>query len=336
MVESKHPYENNEDWTKQAHFPGAKRIVLKWDPQTSTESGCDWVRVFKNNNPDHHVYERRELSGDYSANNWPEAQIEGTDMISFRFYSDGSCTRWGFKCTATATIEQEVAAVPWKGDLAVQLATVLSSITNRMCGAEPTISPAIAKILDSPLFSGGISNASLGRLVGFEVHLNDALQASLEQFSNIIGSDKLIRTATAGTQTQAQQFALQMINDEGAGGTVVQAVFDASKQKMLGKSPLLCALFACIVYHGGMMDEAQAFGESIGLCDVPPSLENAWSRAKAAYMAMAQQRQNMEPEAKAQHVSHTTHFGIRGGLPRLSCSHTHAVVIMMTCGRMAG
>lgn len=48
-IESKHPYDNNTNDFLPVLVPGAVRLVVTFDPASSTENQCDYVRLLKNN-----------------------------------------------------------------------------------------------------------------------------------------------------------------------------------------------------------------------------------------------------------------------------------------------
>lgn len=49
VIESKHPYANNTNDFTPVLVPGATRLVVTFDPASSTENQCDYVRLLKNN-----------------------------------------------------------------------------------------------------------------------------------------------------------------------------------------------------------------------------------------------------------------------------------------------
>ena len=106
---------DNEDWTKEVLIPGATSMEIEWDSQCRTESmlyiahavfvlqsgtesvsaadGCDWVRVFKDNDEQQTIYPDR-LSG----SSWPGViTVDNCESLSFKFHSDYSGNYWGFK-----------------------------------------------------------------------------------------------------------------------------------------------------------------------------------------------------------------------------------------------
>jgi len=46
-LESRHPYTNNVEQYEAIAFPGARRLIVKFDPKSSSEKGCDFVRFYR-------------------------------------------------------------------------------------------------------------------------------------------------------------------------------------------------------------------------------------------------------------------------------------------------
>jgi hypothetical protein len=46
IIESKHPYDNSMDEYQSYTFKGAKRLSISFDPQSQTENGCDYLRLY--------------------------------------------------------------------------------------------------------------------------------------------------------------------------------------------------------------------------------------------------------------------------------------------------
>lgn len=88
--ESRHPYGNNEKSEQKVSMPGAKSIVITFDPKCCTEGGCDILRIFT---------ESQSWQRD-GGGTWNPITIE-QDHFTFSWYSDGSCTDWGYCFTAT-------------------------------------------------------------------------------------------------------------------------------------------------------------------------------------------------------------------------------------------
>lgn len=101
--ETKHPYDCNEDRYDHITFPGAKRILLAFDPQTTTEKGCDYLRIYKSTERTEYWGENQYSGGkDGSSHNWPglgsNPPLEiPADQCVLHFHSDGSVVDWGVK-----------------------------------------------------------------------------------------------------------------------------------------------------------------------------------------------------------------------------------------------
>ena len=54
-------------------IPGAKRLLVSFDPQTATEDGNDWVRFYSDAAHNDTIRGAREFTGgkDGGASNWP-------------------------------------------------------------------------------------------------------------------------------------------------------------------------------------------------------------------------------------------------------------------------
>ncbi|XP_074046652.1 zinc finger ZZ-type and EF-hand domain-containing protein 1 isoform X2 [Macrotis lagotis] len=94
--ESKHPYKNNTTFEDKVHIPGAIYLSVKFDPQCSTEEGCDELAVSSSSD---FQQDRHSFSG--SSQKWIDFELPG-DTLYYRFTSDMSNTEWGYKFTVTA------------------------------------------------------------------------------------------------------------------------------------------------------------------------------------------------------------------------------------------
>ncbi|XP_072475032.1 zinc finger ZZ-type and EF-hand domain-containing protein 1 isoform X2 [Notamacropus eugenii] len=94
--ESKHPYKNNTTFEDKVHIPGAIYLSVKFDPQCSTEEGCDELTVSSSSDLQQ---DRHSFSG--SSQKWIDFELPG-DTLYYRFTSDMSNTEWGYKFTVTA------------------------------------------------------------------------------------------------------------------------------------------------------------------------------------------------------------------------------------------
>ncbi|XP_044939088.1 zinc finger ZZ-type and EF-hand domain-containing protein 1 isoform X1 [Mustela putorius furo] len=94
--ESKHPYNNNTNFEDKVHIPGAIYLSVKFDPQCSTEEGCDELAMASSSD---FQQDRHTFSG--SQQKWKDFELPG-DTLYYRFTSDMSNTEWGYKFTVTA------------------------------------------------------------------------------------------------------------------------------------------------------------------------------------------------------------------------------------------
>jgi hypothetical protein len=108
VYESKHPYDNSMDEYTNIMVPNARQLIITFDPQSSTESGCDYVRFYKNSAHEETFPGAEMFSGGLngSTGNWPGIGgcdpyvVPGNSFVLF-FHSDGSVNSWGFKMFVT-------------------------------------------------------------------------------------------------------------------------------------------------------------------------------------------------------------------------------------------
>lgn len=113
--ESKHPYENSSDIYTPVSAPGAVRLSIVFDPETSTESGCDYVVFYTDSTHSKKVPNSDQFSGgkDGSSSNWPGVKnnppfvVEGDSFVIY-FHSDGSVNDWGYKMYVTAEFSSDM------------------------------------------------------------------------------------------------------------------------------------------------------------------------------------------------------------------------------------
>jgi hypothetical protein len=95
--ESPHPYPDDSDSVHKISIPGAVRLEIAFDPQSRTESGCDYVRFVL---PDGRVVGDDKYTGRGGSAHWagvgsiPALIVEGSE-VEARFHSDGSTNDWG-------------------------------------------------------------------------------------------------------------------------------------------------------------------------------------------------------------------------------------------------
>jgi hypothetical protein len=105
IKESKHPYDNSQDYDFDISFPGATSIEIVFDDRCRSEGGCDFVR-FK---VDDKVVGSDKYTGRGDSAHWagvrgvPKLVIPGS-KVTGHFHSDGSDNDWGYKLTATARV----------------------------------------------------------------------------------------------------------------------------------------------------------------------------------------------------------------------------------------
>lgn len=107
VLESKHPYDNNTKQTTLVCVPGAVRLSVSFDPQSRTETGCDYLVFYK----DSSKRARWGLDKYSGRDNWPGCggrpplEIPGPSFVLY-WFTDGSNYDWGWRFTVTASMAQ--------------------------------------------------------------------------------------------------------------------------------------------------------------------------------------------------------------------------------------
>ena len=103
VFESEHPYRHNMNDYVTISIKGAKSLVITFDEMSATESGCDYLRFYKDDT--HQAYwGAGQYSGGQngSPSNFPGCKgreplhIPATSCVMY-FYSDSSVNDWGYK-----------------------------------------------------------------------------------------------------------------------------------------------------------------------------------------------------------------------------------------------
>lgn len=50
VIESAHEYSNDMRYNEEIYFPGARKLMIEFDPRCNTESGCDRVYFYTESN----------------------------------------------------------------------------------------------------------------------------------------------------------------------------------------------------------------------------------------------------------------------------------------------
>eukprot|EP01041_Mallomonas_annulata_P000210 gene210-379_t len=106
VYESCHPYLDNSDLYTHIKCPGAKKIIIEFDPQCRTESNCDFVRFYRDEGRSSHWGLEKYFGRDGDAN-WPGTGgraplVIPSDSCVLYFHSDASNNDWGYKFTVRA------------------------------------------------------------------------------------------------------------------------------------------------------------------------------------------------------------------------------------------
>lgn len=107
VIESPHPYENNSNIFTPYRIRGAKKLTIIFDPQTRTESGCDYLKFFKDASHGEMWGEQYTGGKDNGNSNWPGMNgrpplVIPADSFVLHFKSDSSVNDWGYKFTVLA------------------------------------------------------------------------------------------------------------------------------------------------------------------------------------------------------------------------------------------
>lgn len=107
VLESSHPYDHNADDYHTVEVRGAKKLIVTFDPQTCSEAGCDYMRIYKDDSHTEYWGENQYTGGKDGGNcNWPS--IKGrppleipSDRFVVYWHTDGSVNCWGWKMIVT-------------------------------------------------------------------------------------------------------------------------------------------------------------------------------------------------------------------------------------------
>ena len=160
------------------------------------------------------------------------------------------------QATITATVVEITGSTSWQGTMQLQLASILTNLVSRMIGVTPEKlkrESVIGKVLASPLFSGGISNSALHSLLEVDTVMNPALVAAAQVPELGVISNVDMQSSVP----QVLIFLMEVVNCEHQGSKLLSA---AGYSLCTGSAS--SALFACIVHHGGLVEDALASAAS--------------------------------------------------------------------------
>ena len=112
ILESQHNYADNLDYTEQVSIPGAKNIVIIFDPRSSTEESWDYIQFRKEtgssetwpdeNGPPDNKYSggRNSATKVFPGIDKIEPLTIPSDHFEFYFHSDSSNNDWGWRFIA--------------------------------------------------------------------------------------------------------------------------------------------------------------------------------------------------------------------------------------------
>ncbi|CAM9310834.1 unnamed protein product [Chrysoparadoxa australica] len=109
ILESGHPYPDNQRRVWEVEIPGAISYSVTFDPQTKTEKNYDYCKILKDKADEEDCWGEGKYSGgrDGSEGNWPglggrPSLLIPASKFAVLFVSDGSNNDWGFRLIATA------------------------------------------------------------------------------------------------------------------------------------------------------------------------------------------------------------------------------------------
>uniref|UniRef100_K3X8T3 MIB/HERC2 domain-containing protein n=1 Tax=Globisporangium ultimum (strain ATCC 200006 / CBS 805.95 / DAOM BR144) TaxID=431595 RepID=K3X8T3_GLOUD len=110
VVESMHPYDNDMNKHWQVSIPGAKQIVVTFDPRSKSESGSDWLCLYKVGSGRSEIFGEAQYGGREGTENWPgfggrPPLVVDADCFEVYFHSNESNNDWGFKLFAIGIFE---------------------------------------------------------------------------------------------------------------------------------------------------------------------------------------------------------------------------------------
>ncbi|TMW68516.1 hypothetical protein Poli38472_005984 [Pythium oligandrum] len=109
VFESKHPYPDDQDQKWKIRIPGAKKLLIAFDPRSKTETNCDWVQFKKVGSPEDED-NALAYSGRQGDENWPgfggrPPLVIDADVCEVHFHSDGGENDWGYKFYAVGVFD---------------------------------------------------------------------------------------------------------------------------------------------------------------------------------------------------------------------------------------
>ncbi|KAA6401319.1 MAG: hypothetical protein EZS28_003152, partial [Streblomastix strix] len=116
-IETPHPYQNNQDWTKVVRIAGASGYQLKFNASCKTERNYDYLNVYEpaaKSNPLEEDKPGKQLFN-YNGTGFPKeiVTIQQSALV-FKFHSDGSGTDWGIELDVEAIFPpQKESKAPW-------------------------------------------------------------------------------------------------------------------------------------------------------------------------------------------------------------------------------
>jgi hypothetical protein len=94
IAESSHNYVDNVRYRGHVRIEGAQGLRVEFDRRCRTESGCDPIAFFMD---EEYLTKIHEYSGAAGESSWKDFNVEDQDSLYYTFSSDGSRNDWGYR-----------------------------------------------------------------------------------------------------------------------------------------------------------------------------------------------------------------------------------------------
>ncbi|KNC55371.1 uncharacterized protein AMSG_11027 [Thecamonas trahens ATCC 50062] len=159
VVETAHPYSNDMDEYQSVCLPGATLLQLHFDSRCSSESSCDYLRLYAADRETPLLNERR-FEG--SEGSWPTTPVVVPGpLVYFRFVSDSSHVQWGYRVKVVGKVNVPCINTPWLVELEESLCAALARGAGSLFVGAPVAraESSVATWLNSHLLRGGLETS---------------------------------------------------------------------------------------------------------------------------------------------------------------------------------
>eukprot|EP01083_Nonionella_stella_P252109 869051_1 len=162
IVQTIHPVHSNYLTSNiTVSIPGVSCLKLNFSPKCRTSRNNDSLKLYRGPGMINHV-DGTDYSGDMGGPvGFPvdTVKIDG-DSVVFSHTQDSGCEYWGYKCTVTGHFPTIIPELPLILDVLKTISWTLGLYASRLISHESSVAVddvSLEKLLDSKLFSGGIS-----------------------------------------------------------------------------------------------------------------------------------------------------------------------------------